>query len=119
MIRNRREIKIIIYVAVVILIFQFAYRILIHSDTKSTNSLYLSGKNSEIDLEDKISYEDIKFINYEARRKGPGEQGVSFNLTDPKEIVENEKWYKIEGFYVTVSEKISVDRALPDRRPPA
>ena len=73
-------------------------------------------KNVQIDEE--VSWEDVKFYEYEKRRRGPGEQGEPFNLTDPEEIKANEKKIKKEGFYVLVSDKISVDRAMPDYRPP-
>lgn len=123
MICSQRDIKLVIYVAIVITILQISYRIAFESDAKASSEVVAKSKqilyeNVESESE-RISYEDEKFIQYEARRRGPGEQGVPFNLTDPKEIEENEKWYKIEGFYVTVSEKISVDRALPDKRPKA
>jgi hypothetical protein len=68
-------------------------------------------------LNDEICWEDVKFVEYEKRRRGPGELGGFFNLTDPNEISLNEEWFRKEGFYVIVSDKISVDRALPEQRP--
>lgn len=67
----------------------------------------------------KISWEDEELIEYEKSRIGPGEQAEPVTLTDPREIEENEEWNAKEGFYVIVSDKISVDRALPDWRPEA
>lgn len=65
----------------------------------------------------KVSWEDISFINYEKTRVGPGEQGAEVLITDPEELKENLEWLRKEGFYVGVSNKISLTRALPDRRP--
>jgi len=70
-----------------------------------------------IDLQEKIDWENTRFIEYEARRNGPGEQGKPYELTDPEDIKKNEDLFKQEGFYVLVSDKISVQRALKDWRP--
>lgn len=69
--------------------------------------------------DERISYENKKFIEYEKHRKGPGENGIKAELTDPEEIKKNEEWLRKEGFSVIVSDKISLDRALVDWRPPA
>lgn len=61
-------------------------------------------------------WNDWDFIHYEKTRKGDGEQGEKFVLTDPKEIKLNEKLFKIEGLYVVASDKISVNRSVPDTR---
>lgn len=63
-------------------------------------------------------WHDWKFINYEKNREGPGENGKSFKLTDPEEIELNKKLFKTEGLYVVVSDKISVNRSVPDTRLP-
>ena len=63
-------------------------------------------------------WHDWKFIEYEKNRKGPGENGKPFNLTDPADIELNDKLFKIEGLYVVVSDKISVNRSVPDTRLP-
>ena len=67
--------------------------------------------------DEKILWEDSDFILYEQTRVGPGEHGKVYNETDPEEIKKNEEWVKKEGFYVESSNKISVTRALPERRP--
>lgn len=64
----------------------------------------------------KISWEDHDFINYEKTRTGPGENGQEWNVTDPEELKRNEEWQKKEGFFVEVSNRMSVTRALPDFR---
>jgi hypothetical protein len=61
-------------------------------------------------------WHDYKFIEYEKNRIGPGEQGKPYKLTDPKDIKLNEELFKVEGFYVIVSDKISVNRSVPDSR---
>ena len=128
MVRNRRELKIVIYVAAVFTLFQLGYHLFSHHDVQRhisnhvenfQKSFLRGGDRAESPDSDKISYEDVKFRELEARRRGMGENAEPFNLTDPKEIEENEKWYKKEGFYVLVSDKISVDRAIPDNRPKA
>lgn len=66
---------------------------------------------------DKKDWHDYDFIAYEKSRKGPGEQGAPYTLTDPEEIKLNNKLFEDEGFYVIVSDKISVRRSVPDTRP--
>lgn len=63
-------------------------------------------------------WHDWKFIEYEKSREGSGEQGKPFHLSDPKEIAENERLYQIEGLYPIASDKISVNRSVPDTRHP-
>jgi hypothetical protein len=63
-------------------------------------------------------WHDWKFIESEKLREGPGEKGRPFNLTDPKDIALNQKLFKIEGLYVIASDKISVNRSVPDTRLP-
>lgn len=65
----------------------------------------------------KIDWEDHDFVHYELTRIGLGEQGQAVTITDPDEIKLNEDWLKKEGFYVNVSNKISVTRSLGDLRP--
>ena len=67
---------------------------------------------------DRKDWHDWKFIEYEKNRKGPGENGKPFILTDPADIELNDKLFKIEGLYVVVSDKISVNRSVPDTRLP-
>lgn len=71
--------------------------------------------NKFVDSE-KIDWQDFEFLKYELTRTGPGENGRGYKLTDPKEIEENERLSKIEGYSVLVSDKISVTRSLPDPR---
>lgn len=66
---------------------------------------------------EKVSWEDVEFMKYESTRVGPGEHGVEVILTDPALIELNDAWVKREGFYVGVSDNISLTRALPDHGP--
>ena len=67
---------------------------------------------------DRKDWHDWQFIKLEKERKGPGENGQPFDLTDPADIELNDKLFKIEGLYVVVSDKISVNRSVPDTRLP-
>lgn len=67
---------------------------------------------------EKKDWHDWKFIEYEKNRKGPGEQGKPFKLTDPEDIELNNQLFEVEGLYVIVSDKISVNRSVPDTRLP-
>jgi hypothetical protein len=66
--------------------------------------------------DDKIDWHDYQFMFQERSRSGPGENGLPFNLTDPKEIAANKLGYEQEGFYTVVSDKISPNRSVPDAR---
>lgn len=72
-----------------------------------------SVKNLEKNCRD---WHDYDFIARELKRVGPGEQGKFFNLTDPREIEENKILYAQTGMSVVISNKISVNRSMPDVR---
>lgn len=57
------------------------------------------------------------FMKYERTRKGAGEQGRSYVLTNTSEIELDKKLVMEEGLSVVVSDKISVNRSIPDTRP--
>lgn len=61
-------------------------------------------------------WHDWPFIEYEKTRTGPGEQGIPHFLTDPVEIALNKKLSKVEGLSPLVTDKISVNRSVPDGR---
>lgn len=67
---------------------------------------------------EKIDYHNYKFMEEEAAREGPGEQGKPFYLTDPDEVEQSQELLRKFGFAVMVSDKISVNRSLPDVRLP-
>jgi hypothetical protein len=61
-------------------------------------------------------WHDYEFMAYEASRTGLGENGSAVILTDPTEINLSKEMNKTEGLNVFVSDKISVNRSLPDVR---
>jgi polypeptide N-acetylgalactosaminyltransferase len=61
-------------------------------------------------------WHDYKFIEMEKSRTGLGEQGKAAYLYDHDETRENDALYEKTGFSVLVSNKISVNRSLPDQR---
>ena len=61
-------------------------------------------------------YHDYEFMKMEALRDGHGEQGRKVILVDKDEIRRNVETSKKFGFFVDVSDKISVNRSLPDIR---
>lgn len=62
-------------------------------------------------------WHDYEFMEFEKKRSGPGENGTKVVLTDENEIELNAKTFEETGFFVYVSDKISVNRSIPDRRP--
>jgi hypothetical protein len=63
-------------------------------------------------------YHDYDFMDKEAMRVGPGEQGQKHILTEPADIIRNEQLHQRFGFYCVASDHISVNRSLPDVRLP-
>lgn len=57
---------------------------------------------------------DEKLAEAEKERRGIGEHGKEVKLDDSVEIALNEKLYEETGFSVVVSNKISVNRSVPD-----
>lgn len=69
------------------------------------------------DSYERVDWNDYKFIDYERRREGNGENGKGHRLTDPKDIELDRKLEEFEGLNVIVSDKISVNRSVRDTRP--
>lgn len=63
-------------------------------------------------------YHDYEFIEMEAIREGPGEQGRKYVLTEQRDIERNNDLMKAYGLSVVASDHISVNRSLPDVRLP-
>ncbi|CAO1427046.1 unnamed protein product [Diamesa tonsa] len=61
-------------------------------------------------------WHDYEFMVKESLRVGLGEQGAEVILTDPEEVEMNHKLYNKTGFSVVVSNKISLERSLPETR---
>lgn len=59
---------------------------------------------------EKKNWHDYDFINYEAQRVGPGENGTAYFLTDLDDITRNNELFVDEGLYAVVSDKISLNR---------
>lgn len=112
MIFTRKFFKICAIFILFLTIFQLIY---VYSDKSRIDGIFLTKLKSE--KLTKVSWEDINFINYEKTRIGPGEHGIEVIVTDPEELRKNKEWLAKEGFFVEVSNKISLTRALPDRRP--
>ncbi|CAO1434782.1 unnamed protein product [Diamesa hyperborea] len=61
-------------------------------------------------------WHDYEFMFREKSRVGLGEQGEEVILTNPEQIKTNERLYNKTGFSVVVSNKISLERSLPEAR---
>lgn len=61
-------------------------------------------------------WHDYEQIYKDRTRVGLGENGEAVRLTNESEIALNDKLYKETGFAVIVSDKISVNRSIPDSR---
>ena len=71
----------------------------------------------EIASYEKKDWHDYSFMQYEATRVGPGEQGEGLKLTDPKDILEDARLAAEDGLHVFTSDRISVNRSIIDTRP--
>lgn len=67
---------------------------------------------------DRKDWHDWNFIKYEMSRQGPGEKGAPVILIDPEDVELNQKLFENEGLYALVSDRISVNRSVPDSRRP-
>lgn len=65
----------------------------------------------------KIDWHDYETIQEDLSRVGLGEQGKPANLTNISEI-DKKKLYDVNGFNAALSDKISLNRSLPDIRHP-
>lgn len=87
--------------------------------TAQTQRVQLRQRQYPIALNyERKDWHDWKLIEYEKTRGGLGEQGKPVTLTDKEEIALNEKMFEVEGLFVVVSEKISVNRSVLDTRNP-
>ncbi|XP_026469893.1 N-acetylgalactosaminyltransferase 6-like [Ctenocephalides felis] len=65
----------------------------------------------------KIDWHDYEAIQRDLNRIGPGEQGKPANATKINETLKK-KLYDVNGFNAALSDKISLNRSLPDIRNP-
>lgn len=112
----RKIVKRCVYVLLSLMILEF---FLYYTSKYKVEYFIKKMKEANLNSRIKISWENETQIVMDAKRVGPGEQGLPYELTDPIEISENQKLFTVEGFYVLVSDKISSTRALPDKRPEA
>ncbi|CAK1544760.1 unnamed protein product [Leptosia nina] len=63
----------------------------------------------------KINWHNYKQINYERKRVGIGEQGIPAHLSKREAGIEKEL-YSVNGFNGALSDKIPLNRSLPDIR---
>jgi polypeptide N-acetylgalactosaminyltransferase len=63
----------------------------------------------------KIDWHDYKLIEAEAKQKGIGEQGKPAFLS-VEDNAKKEELYKVNGFNGLLSDRIALNRSLPDIR---
>jgi len=101
---NRRAFLVYFALLLIYIVYNFSSSDLF---LRKTNSL----SNEDRDLHNWI---DFKLLVQDKYRQGPGENGVDEFLNDQAEINLNDRLYQETGFSVIVSNKISVNRSLPD-----
>lgn len=69
-------------------------------------------------LQTKVDWHNYTLIDIEKHRKGPGEQGKAFKLSDPDDIKRNKELNKINGYWAVASDIISLNRSIADIRHP-
>lgn len=69
-------------------------------------------------LQKRKDWHDLEHIQKEKARRGPGEQGKAFKLTDPNDIEINNQLLRVNGYYARASDIISVNRSVADIRHP-
>lgn len=69
-------------------------------------------------LRQKIDWHNHTHIAIEKSRKGPGEQGKKFTLTNPDDIKRNNELNQVNGYWAVASDIISPNRSVNDIRHP-
>jgi hypothetical protein len=95
---------------IIFLVFQYEF-------SKGHNDDVINVKYSRI-ADEKIDWNDYPQLYMDSQRKGFGEQGQLMELTDLNDISKNEELYRTFGMSVLKSDKISVNRSVPDFRDP-
>lgn len=112
--RKLKRVLIVLYIGVKLLVMKF---ILFKCIDNKSQPFVLKPMNYPVATNfERIDWHDYKFMAYELTREGPGEHGSGVVLTDPAEIKQNKELFESEGLYVLVSDKISVNRSVPDER---
>lgn len=85
------------------------------TNTRRELSQSYSTESAELKFAPKVrNWFNTHIRDIENNQTGPGEQGLDVVLTDPEEISLNDQLYQQTGFSVVVSDKISINRSLPD-----
>lgn len=92
---------------VLLLYFFFAWE-----EISSSASFLFKKENTKID------WNDYELMKSDSLRTGFGEEGKGETLTEQQEIKENDDLFKTFGMSVVISDKISVNRSVPDFRHP-
>lgn len=79
-------------------------------------SIYSIDKRSQLEKSQKIKWMANSVITKNYKRIGFGEHGARGVLKDAEEIKKNDELFKTFGMSVVVSDKISVNRSVPDFR---
>lgn len=69
-------------------------------------------------LRTKVDWHNHTAIEADKKRRGPGEQGKKFVLTDPDDIKRNNKLLRVNGYFAVASDIISPNRSVGDIRHP-
>lgn len=102
------------------------FKSLRHATSAGSEALYLKDDNGPLPVapeeprviktdNTKIDWHDYEAIKKDSMRKGTGEQGKPAYLT-AADSDEYDKLYKVNGFNGALSDKISLERAVPDIR---
>lgn len=97
------------------LLFLLIHTIKKHITSDSNRILHSIYKTSNGNSEKK-DWHDWEFIFYESLRKGPGEQGKPYEINSEFDLKLSQSIFQVEGLYALVSDKISVNRSVPDLR---
>lgn len=69
-------------------------------------------------LRTKVDWHNYTHIEYEKNRRGPGEQGKTFELTNANDIKRNTELLRVNGYWAVASDLISPNRSVADIRHP-
>ncbi|XP_074026127.1 N-acetylgalactosaminyltransferase 6 [Leptinotarsa decemlineata] len=125
----RRNVKTLVkylLISAVTVVFTVLFYRIFKSRNLNTNNVYFEAKNIGVEPQaprdvflpvdnEKIDWHDYQQIKRDSMRVGPGEQGKPAYLSQS----ENENYdslYKVNGFNAALSDKIAIDRAVPDIR---
>lgn len=85
---------------------------------KAHQKLYRKILEDSIIDDERIDWNDYELIKREALQTGFGEHGKGEKLTDAEEIKKNDELFETFGMSVFISDKMSVNRTIPEYRHP-